>query len=639
MSKRPLSLLLIVALATCWPSILNAQNNAQRTWSDSTGKFTIIGSLIEVKDGDAYLKTADGKTMKIPVARLSKADQELLNPSANPFEELPAESSGVMPQSEVPQPKPSATPSTSSNSYQWSNPLMIDWSGVEEMDPGYGIELELPELPSNTFPEGIKRSAFAKKLHFFESMHALSINPNCKRAAVGATVSFSIPKPLTRVGIVDLVSGKSQNSTQIECEMRPLAVLNDGVTLLMVGFGGEGSSYEKGDELQLWKISGKKILRSKSWRPFDNGEKAASVVRAFPLQNDLVALLSGEGQLAVINVKTREPKWTANLGGNNFVDMCMDGKHLAVLSGSTVSIVDGSTGTGYGSISIGKDHIAWPKVQWSPSGKKLLIGYTATIKVYNLETKSWEVNFSLDGGQNVGQSLRYPDDDYALLNGGLLIHLPTQIQICDYKDASQIEVLGGKTFVALLNDEAGVILPLELPHTAAKDTLAQAQDDPSVFLIHPGVEVAIDAGGTGQYRAQVHEHLRVSAERAGYKIVPNAPIMIVATITGPTREAVNYIGRGSYTMDKYVSSVRLVWKGKDLWSNNGTNVQGMIFTRGDQSFEDAVNDAGKSPNLGVFQHAMFPKLLQKPNENAGNNGQQSMALLTSSFTLQGIVNK
>lgn len=48
----------------------------QRTWTDNTGKFSVEAELVEVKDGQAVLKRSDGKTVSVPVNRLSKADQE-----------------------------------------------------------------------------------------------------------------------------------------------------------------------------------------------------------------------------------------------------------------------------------------------------------------------------------------------------------------------------------------------------------------------------------------------------------------------------------------------------------------------------------------------------------------------------------
>ena len=47
-------------------SVALGQTNAAREWTDSTGQFKVTATLVEVKDGKAYLRTADGKTMRIP---------------------------------------------------------------------------------------------------------------------------------------------------------------------------------------------------------------------------------------------------------------------------------------------------------------------------------------------------------------------------------------------------------------------------------------------------------------------------------------------------------------------------------------------------------------------------------------------
>jgi hypothetical protein len=113
-----------------------------------------------------------------------------------------------------------------------------------------------------------KRAALAKKSTFHEAMHPLAVNPLCKRAAVGYTVSFAVPKPLSRLSLVDLVGGKAVNSEQVDGNLRPPAVLNDGSSVLMVGASDERGGYETPDQLQVWKFNGKKLVRSPSWVPY-----------------------------------------------------------------------------------------------------------------------------------------------------------------------------------------------------------------------------------------------------------------------------------------------------------------------------------------------------------------------------------
>jgi len=49
-----------------------------RTWTDATGRFSLEAALLEVKDGKAVLQRANGQVVRVPVAKLSKADRNYL---------------------------------------------------------------------------------------------------------------------------------------------------------------------------------------------------------------------------------------------------------------------------------------------------------------------------------------------------------------------------------------------------------------------------------------------------------------------------------------------------------------------------------------------------------------------------------
>ena len=46
-----------------------------RTWKDSTGKFSVEAKLLSIQDGQVVLKTTAGKEIKIPLERLSQEDR------------------------------------------------------------------------------------------------------------------------------------------------------------------------------------------------------------------------------------------------------------------------------------------------------------------------------------------------------------------------------------------------------------------------------------------------------------------------------------------------------------------------------------------------------------------------------------
>ncbi len=60
-------------------SLLWTPSATARTWTDSTGVFSLEAELVEVTDGKVRLKKADGKIVSLALDRLSEADREFLN--------------------------------------------------------------------------------------------------------------------------------------------------------------------------------------------------------------------------------------------------------------------------------------------------------------------------------------------------------------------------------------------------------------------------------------------------------------------------------------------------------------------------------------------------------------------------------
>lgn len=70
-AKLATSLMYVTALAT-----LAEETKQFRTWSDSTGKFTIEAAFVKFEKGKAHLERKDnGEITAVPIGKLSKADQ------------------------------------------------------------------------------------------------------------------------------------------------------------------------------------------------------------------------------------------------------------------------------------------------------------------------------------------------------------------------------------------------------------------------------------------------------------------------------------------------------------------------------------------------------------------------------------
>lgn len=66
---------LTIAIIVTSSATLTAQ---RRTWTDSSGKFSVEAELEDAKQDSVVLKTAAGKSITIPISRLSKSDRDFL---------------------------------------------------------------------------------------------------------------------------------------------------------------------------------------------------------------------------------------------------------------------------------------------------------------------------------------------------------------------------------------------------------------------------------------------------------------------------------------------------------------------------------------------------------------------------------
>ncbi|XZE54370.1 SHD1 domain-containing protein [Planctomycetaceae bacterium SH139] len=624
-----------IVLCLLSPVGVSAQDSV-REWTDSTGRFKVKASLLEVVDGNAMLRGADGRTLKIPLARLSKKDQEYLQTGDSPFEMVAGDAAGSAGAMEV------SDPAAMISAQTWRKPAEFDWSEVKQFATLAGVKWQVPESSGELGFEP-KRVPLLRKASFHENLHSLAVNKVCKRAIVGYTVSFGVPKPQSRLSLVDLLSGTGVHSDPIDAQMRPLALLDNANTALMVGLGDRRGNSERKAELQLWQFSGKKIVRSASWVPYasdkNGGREDGDVLDAEVLNQQRLLTLSDKGHVVLWDLTSRQPIWHARLSERNFdMQLSADRRLLALFDEKTLMVLHPETAEILGSTALAPNTATgWCRLAWSPSGERIALTSISDVRVLDVKTGEWIYDFSLPGGPVATKAMSYPDENFLLLDNQLLVDLESRIQVCEYRGAGDIESIGETSFVALHSDSGGQLAPLELPHPGALEMLQLAQQDPTLFLLHPGVEVGIDVSAiSGPQREAARQGLETSATQSGYTINASSPIKVVGSISEPKQEAVSYIAAGSYIVNQYTSTVKIQWNGSELWSTSRTNVPSVLMTKRGQTMQEALDEAGKGPNMTIFGSLRFPEFMQKPSQGRAA-GRRTQALMSAQFTLQGVV--
>jgi hypothetical protein len=95
LKSRACCLLVLLLIAT-------ATTVHARTWKDKSGKFSIVATLVSVKDGIVTLKKVDGKEVSLAVEKLSDADRAYLEKEVA---KAPADAPAEVPKEDLPEVK------------------------------------------------------------------------------------------------------------------------------------------------------------------------------------------------------------------------------------------------------------------------------------------------------------------------------------------------------------------------------------------------------------------------------------------------------------------------------------------------------------------------------------------------------
>ena len=175
-----------------------------RTWTDSTGRFTIEASLVSAEGEQVLLERADGTMVRIDLEKLSAVD---LNPQQE----------------------------------EWS------FEPVSPASPAFEITRRITAPP---------------KRDFFEKTAGLAVSPNGRRAVIGYVLGRPRTEETTRLVYCDLESGRALNVPEVPGQMMPLAVPPEGNLVLMrrheFGHGNQ-------DRLELWSLSAEGVRSQVQW--------------------------------------------------------------------------------------------------------------------------------------------------------------------------------------------------------------------------------------------------------------------------------------------------------------------------------------------------------------------------------------
>ena len=586
-----------------------------RAWSDASGKFSIKAVFVSVAGGKVTLKSEDGTTVEIELAKLSNADQKYVAEqkaaAENPFKK----------KADNPfQPKPNAGFSV--------EPVLtpIDWSGVNIIDvnPASATwKLTPAASPATDLAAQIIR--LPAKTDFFEKVSGLAVNAAAKRAVVGYTTNRpgQNNSHTTRLAFVELAAGKVIASVNALGQFAPLALADDGTRIVVRRdeFGGD-----KQDWLELWALDGSSVRKVARWTPYEDAHGGERKVKwAAFLADGRLATCSGGGRLAVWELQPLRPVYQLTMKGGCMPGLSPDRKLIAFATEKEVGVLD----TAAGQVLCVREMptTAWPALAFSADGKRLACAGFDRVFVWDATTGELQREMHFQG-VSVNGKIAWAGPAQVLVGGQTLLDLERQIRLWDYNGGEAVASAGGLTwFVASEGDRApGGLVGVKLPQETVLARLTKALAEPDFFVLKPGTTVAIDVTALKDAgkRETVAAALKAKVEANGAQVGDDGSIVLKASTEAGKEREVSYHTFGippfrdkTYKVHEHTSKVQFIYQGKTAWQAAVNNIPFFIRLDQDETMEQYLKKHEKS-NYDWFEKVELPKLLTKPT--AGSPG-------------------
>jgi hypothetical protein len=598
-----------------------------RTWSDITGKHKVQAEFVELKENTVVLKNLDGKTINLPLNKLSKADQEVVANLTRP---------AGSPKGADHQPK-----ALGSDDTQATAGGSGDWSSAQQIVPqviGGDWSLQI----DNAAPAKIKPRAVAlrpkKQDEFFEKGVGLLIAASPKPLAI---LTLGNQPPGQAPGRTTLewcdLSGpaKTPASTPFKHETLPLDVSDDGTLLVARA---NGFHLGQKDRLFLWSIEGRKAIPRSSFVPYPDDQHADhDIVWASLLGSDRLLTASWSGKVACWDLNSQTVIYWLPAARMTRPALSPGGKQLAVITDAGIVILDPGTGDTLAALpgQFGMGSI----IAYRPDSAQLALLNSRRLLVWDLATGKEHRDISLIV-ETPSQRIDWTDKNYVLVDGQWLVDLDRRIVLWQYEGHSpELSATVGDAYLYFAEQgNMRGLMPLALPHAEAKKVAAGLDPD-RLLAVKPGVKVSIEVNSpiAADQQQKVIDALSQRLQSQGLEVEPNQPIKLVAsTSTGKSQE-IAYRGFGfrenKITVTEQIATISLMVNGKTAWeARTVATAPPVVFIEKDKTLEQAIAEYQKPP-LKYFETVHVPNYVPKPRDQKA----YGLTKLTMQGPMPGVV--
>jgi hypothetical protein len=633
---------------------------AQRTWKDATGKFEIAASFAGKDDSGVLLKKSDGKTIRVPLDKLSKEDhayvEELLKAEAAQPEKKPAEPANPFEAAEVV--RPARTPAKAAAQAKEYD-READYSVVQAIVPqaaGKGFvpdaEQPLPVQPSDK-AAALSGSTSGNE-RFFESPRSVLIAKDKGEAVVVLVNGPPGGERTVRVLRCDLATMKPLGEAELASFSTPVSISPSGSTLACFPDWTARHHGEK-EMIEIVRIDGEKLTPIRRWAMGDHSQGDQRFEQLHLIGEDkLLTTSAWGGGIVLWDIEKAQAIWQLKLQSHHQPALSANRKQVAAMIDGKLGIFDTATGDTLARLNVETEPTG--VLSFSPDGRRIAILGNRVLRVYDIANGrlSGEMWFPK---QMFARSLDWASDNYVLVDKGFLVDLEKRVVVWEYdlptgKPDAIATMAGGRYWVVSGGGNSGCQLAgLVVPDAAAR-AKAESLTAEQLLAVRPGAAVTIRINLPKATQEEVQKVTKVlidEVKAAGLVLAPNAPITIECSISDAGKEEATYqtydspprpfgpigplgpfgprFGRDSKeeeaTVEKRLSVLAVKENGKELWVATGHyGAPFHITIKEGQTVQEAVNEQKGNP-VQFFLTAKVPRYLARHGET-GSYGKSKL---------------
>lgn len=652
---RHMSLTVVAALSF---SLIALAGDDMRTWSDSSGQYTIEAKFIGMERNKVILEKADGSRIQIDITKLKPEDRaEAIKLNAKKMSENPFKNEGDNPFKDAgkdagkktgsnrnrPEADPNAPAETS-----------VDWNGVKQLSI-FGSEWKAPSIsPIDLKITWQPRPVVIQTKDFWDKATGLVAASAAKRAVVVTALDKPGNKDgaTSTVSLCDLEKGNVIKEFTVGGKMMPLAISPDGTQVIarQEVFG------QKSTTLELWTLSDSDLKRTSRWVAAQGQDMhGGDILGAAFIDGKTFITWLNNGQLTWWNAADAKPIQSLHLNHHNSSpSLSPDHKIIAARSDKEMVLLNANTGDTL-SVKPMTEPAMNSRFAFSPDGKKLACIIMNKVDIYDLSTANQTHTMSTT---NFGQDAPcFWTSPTALLAGQPLCFLAPDmnVNVWAYDGIEKLTDMGDYALILTSNQQRkGLsLVPLKLPHSSALQLVEQAKTDPNFFVIKPGTSVRIDTSGISDpaIKETTIDELTKKLEANGNKVGAGS-VTLKASMEKAKDHEVAYRTFGSFnppprfgpggfgqrtekthTVPGWAYHLKVVADGKTHWSMDGGNhPPPMIHLKEDETIESHLKQYG-TPNANFFKFVELPKYVAKAQQDQQGG---SSSLRRSQVTSSGI---